>query len=308
MHTESFSLRAEDGASLFVRRWLPEGPIRGIVQIAHGMAEHGARYGGFAQRLAEGGWAVYASDHRGHGQTAPSEQELGHFADDDGWRRVTGDLRQVAEHARRQHAGLPFVLFGHSMGSFMTQWLVHRHPQDVDAVILSGSNIGGGALVRAGKQIAKVERLRLGKRGRSALLASMSFGAFNRGFENRTGFEWLSRDPAEVDLYVADPRCGFEVTTQLWIDLLGALEEIGRADWSRLPKTLPILVFSGALDPVSDRGKGIRALVETMRRAGLARVSETLYPEGRHEMLHDTNRSEVEADVLRWLEANVPAR
>lgn len=305
MKADELRLRADDGVEIQVHRWLPDGAVRGIVQVVHGLAEHGARYGRFAERLTREGWAVYASDHRGHGRTATSDEALGHFADEDGWSRVIADLRMIAQHARREHPGVPFVLFGHSMGSFLSKSLVLRHPQEVDALILSGSNAGGGALVTAGKQVAKLERLRLGRRGKSALLATMSFGNYNRGFEGRTEFDWLSRDPKEVDVYVADPRCGFRASAQLWIDLLGALEELGRAEWARLPRELPVYVFAGELDPVGEKGAGVRRLVATLRGAGMTNVTERLYPEGRHEMLNETNRDEVAADVVRWLDENV---
>lgn len=313
MKTDELDLRADDGATVHVYRWLPEDPatasaVRGVVLIAHGLAEHGARYARLAEALTAAGWAVYAEDHRGHGKTAPSESALGHFADEDGWSRVVADLRMVAERARREHPGAPLVLFGHSMGSFLSQTLVLRHPQEIDALVLSGTTAGGGALVTAGRQVAKLERLRKGRRGKSALLTKLSFGSYNTGFEGRTEFDWLSRDPREVDLYVADPRCGFEATTQLWIDLLGALEELGRADWARLPRDLPIYVFAGERDPVGGKGAGVRRLVSALRAAGLTGVEERLYGDARHEMLNETNRDEVTGELLRWLDAHVPRR
>ena len=242
---------------------------------------------------------------RGHGASIRSAAEQGHFCDEVGWSRVLADLRMVAAHARREHPGVPYVLFGHSMGSFLAQTLVLRHPQEIDALVLSGSTAGGGALVTAGKQVAKLERMRVGKRGTSALLTQLSFGNYNRGFEGRTGYDWLSRDPIEVDLYVADPHCGFEVTTQTWVDLLGALEALGKADWKRLPHDLPILVFAGERDPVGEHGKGVRRLVAALRAAGLAKVTDRLYPQGRHEMLNETNRDEVMDTIVRWLDEHV---
>lgn len=306
MQMDTLKLRADDGVEVAVLRWLPDAAsVRGIVQIAHGMAEHAERYARLAQRLTDAGWAVYASDHRGHGATMRSETERGHLCDEDGWNRVIADLRMVAQHARRAHPNVPYVLFGHSMGSFLAQTLVLRHPQEIDALVLSGSNAGGGALVKAGKQVAKLERIRVGKRGTSALLTQLSFGNYNRGFEGRTEYDWLSRDPIEVDLYAADPRCGFEVTAQTWIDVLGALEDLGRADWKRLPRELPVLVFAGERDPVGEHGKGVRRLVAALRRAGLSKVEDRLYPEGRHEMLNEINRDEVMDTIVRWLDEHV---
>jgi alpha-beta hydrolase superfamily lysophospholipase len=308
MKADELELRADDGVVVHVYRWLPDGAPRGVVQIVHGLSEHGARYARFGEHLTRAGWAVYASDHRGHGRTALTEEALGHFADEDGWSRVIADLRMIARHARGDHAGLPFVLFGHSMGSFLSKSLVLRHPQEIDALILSGSNMGGGALVQAGKQVAKLERLRKGRRGRSTLLVALSFGTYNLPFERRTAHDWISRDHEEVDRYAADPHCGAHPTTQLWIDLFGALDELGRGEWSRLPRELPIYVFAGDQDPVGDKGKGIRKLVTTLRSSGLSNVTERMYPGGRHEMLNEINRDEVTADVLRWLDENVGSR
>lgn len=308
MRSDTITIPSDDDVLVYVHRWMPdEGvKVRGIVQIAHGMAEHGARYARLGRELAERGWSVWADDHRGHGMTAKDDASLGHFCDEDGWLRVIADLRRIAQAARKEHPGVPLVLFGHSMGSFLSSSLVLRHPQEVDALILSGSTAGGGPLVTLGKQIAKLERMRQGKRGKSALLQKMSFGQYNVGFEGRTEFDWLSRDPIEVDKYVVDARCGFPVTNQTWVDLLGALEDLGKAEWSRLPRDLPILVFSGERDPVGENGKGVRKLVVALRGAGLSRVSDRLYPEGRHEMLNEVNRDEVVADLVRWMDENVP--
>jgi alpha-beta hydrolase superfamily lysophospholipase len=305
MRSDTFSLPADDGVSIFVHRWLPDGGVRGIVQIAHGVAEHAARYARLAERLTASGWAVYGSDHRGHGRTATTEAMLGHFGDEDGWARVVADLRRVAQHAHREHPGVPLVLFGHSMGSYLAQTLVLAHPQEVDALILSGTTAGGSPLVTVAKQIAKLERMRKGKSAKSAVMSEVLFAPFRIGLEGRTKFDWLSRDPIEVDKYVADSRCGFDCSSQLWIDLLGALESLGRGQWKRLPRDLPILVFAGLRDPAGDHGKGPKKLVALLRAAGLSRVTERFYDDGRHEMLNETNRDIVEGDVVRWLDENV---
>ncbi len=306
MTAETFRLRADDGVEIAARRWLPEDAPRAVVRISHGMAEHCARYARLAEELTRHGIAVYAHDHRGHGETAKVERDEGHFADEDGWARVIADLRMVGDHARREHPGARHCLFGHSMGSFMTQWVMLFHPDEASAYVLSGSNAGGGALVTAGKQAAKLERLRMGKRGKSALLTALSFGSFNRGFEGRTQYDWLSRDPIEVDKYVADPKCGFMVTTQLWVELLEALETLGKTSWARVAPETPVLVFSGDRDPVS-AGGGIEKLLRAMERGGMRRVTSKLYKDGRHEMVNESNRDEVFADLTRWLREHLPS-
>lgn len=304
MAGNTFSFTAPDGVEIFVYAWLPAGEIRAAIQIAHGMAEHAGRYARVAEALNAQGFAVYASDHRGHGQTASDEQDLGYFADQNGWNKVLGDLHQLSGVIKKRHPGVPFALFGHSMGSFLSQHFLSAFPGEVDAAVLSGSNGKAGALAAVGEVAAKLERARLGARGKSKLLQHMSFGAFNKQFApTRTPYDWLSRDVAEVDTYIADPRCGFDVSTQLWIDLLGGMRlALTDKALGRIPKSLPIYIFSGAKDPVSNQGKGVEALAELYRKLGMEKLSFRRYDEGRHEMLNEINRDEVTADLIAFLE------
>ncbi len=299
MRAEELAHIADDGAALFLRRWTPERAPRAVVQIAHGLAEHSGRYARLAGALVAEGYAVYAHDHRGHGHTAPPG-DLGFFADRAGWGKCVGDIASLTRRIKMEHAGLPVALLGHSMGSFMAQDYVARHGDMLSALVLSGSNGAPPAIAAAGRLIARVERLRLGPRGRSPLLKKLMFGDFNKPFKPaRTDFDWLSRDAAEVDKYIADPLCGFDFSTQLAIDLLDALGELlGPERLACIPRSLPVYVFSGARDPV---GANIAGLIETLRAAGL-NVSSRLYPEGRHEMLNETNRAEVTADLIAFLD------
>jgi alpha-beta hydrolase superfamily lysophospholipase len=303
MRSDTFTLTADDGAALAVHRFLPDGPARAVVHIAHGMGEHGARYARVAAALTAEGFAVYADDHRGHGLTARAEADLGFVASQGGWARLVRDLEQLLARERADHPGLPVTLMGHSMGSFLTQTFLFSHGGELKAAVLSGSSGKPGLLAQAGRLVARLERARLGERGRSALLTSLSFGAFNKQFApTRTAFDWLSRDPREVDAYVADPRCGFEATTSLWIDLLDATAaNADPARQAQLPRDLPVLIFSGSRDPVGENGAGVERLVSEYRRAGLTRVTSKLYPDARHETLNETNRDEVTRDLVSWL-------
>jgi alpha-beta hydrolase superfamily lysophospholipase len=304
-------LRADDGVELALYEWArPAGStIKAVIQIAHGMAEHARRYDRCARALVAAGYAVFAHDHRGHGQTAPNTEGLGSFAAHDGWRRAVEDIHGVRQHIAARHPNLPVVLFGHSMGSFMTQDYLFSHGDAVQAVVLSGTNSGIAPLAMAGRVVAYAERFRVGPRGKSPVLQQLSFGDYNRKFKpTRTEFDWLSRDTAEVDKYVADPLCGFALTTQGWIDVFTGLIRIDDAELrKRIPKHLPIYLFAGAEDPVGRRGKGITTLVEGYERAGLTKVSHRLYPSGRHEMLNEINRDLVTADLIGWLDATVPS-
>jgi alpha-beta hydrolase superfamily lysophospholipase len=308
MRSSDFTHQASDGKALFVYRFLPdEGTkVKAVVHISHGMAEHAARYARLAESLTAAGYAVYANDHRGHGKTA-STDELGFFGKENGFARVVADLAELVAHEKKEHPGLPVVLFGHSMGSYMVQQFLFDHGSELAGAVLSGSAGKPNLLASAGRLVARAERLRLGERGKSKLLGDLSFVAFNKQFApTRTGFDWLSRDAAEVDKYVADPLCGFDVTTTLWVDVLDALgANASPESQARIPKTLPIYVFSGSEDPVSEKTKTLEQLLGAYRLAGIRDVSHRFYPGARHETLNETNRDEVTKDLVTWLDAHV---
>jgi alpha-beta hydrolase superfamily lysophospholipase len=304
MRADSFLLKADDGPEIHVYRWLPDGAPHAAVQVAHGLAEHAGRYARLAEALTGAGYAVYANDHRGHGRTATTPDDLGFFAERDGWNKCIGDLWTLNRRIASDLPGVKIVLLGHSMGSFMSQRFIAEHGAALAGCVLSGSNGPPPSIAGVGRAIARIESWRLGPRGKSPLLAQMFFGAFNKKFApNRTDYDWLSRDNAEVNRYIADPLCGFPFTTRLGIDLLDALGGLTAPETvARIPKDLPVYIFSGARDPVGDN---INGLIDAYRRGGLARLAVKIYPDGRHEMLNETNRAEVTADLLAWLDATV---
>ena len=285
MKAETFTFTSKaDGTAIACYRWHPEESVRGIVQIAHGMAEHGARYGRFAEALCGAKLAVYANDHRGHGRTA-SVSSLGDFGTV-GWDGLVADVVQLTELIRADNPGKPVVLFGHSMGSFAAQQFVLDHSALLDGLILSGSS--------AVDQLAAL----------AASGADVSFSAFNEPFAPaRTDFDWLSRDPKEVDAYVKDPLCGFQVADASMLSLMMAGERLGNAAAiGGIRKDLPVLVFSGSMDPVHGGKALLDLLVQRYTQAGIADLEFKYYEDGRHEMLNETNREEVTADILAWLD------
>ena len=194
MPGSEFDFRADDGQTLLARRWLPEGPPRAVVQIAHGLAEHSARYARLAAALNSAGYAAYANDHRGHGPKAAAA-DLGHFADEGGWDKVVGDLWTLNRLIAAEQPGTPIIFLGHSLGSFLGRGFIAEHSDALAGVALSGSNGKPPAIATLGRLIAREERLRLGKRGKSDLILQMWFGEFNKPFKPaRTDFDWLSRD------------------------------------------------------------------------------------------------------------------
>ncbi|HKW52774.1 MAG TPA: alpha/beta hydrolase [Stellaceae bacterium] len=303
MQRASFTLAAADGVGLFVHGWRPEAPVRGVVQIVHGLAEHAARYARLASALAAAGYAVYAGDLRGHGLTARTPEDLGLFAARDGWSKCLDDLWRLNRRIADDHPGAPIILLAHSMGSSLAQHLIGLHGDALAGVVLSGSSGKPSALAVAGRLIARLERLRLGRRGHSALLQRLSFDAFNKQFAPaRTPFDWLSRDAAEVDKYIADPLCGFSASIQLWIDLLDGLGAATSAPHqARILKHLPIYVIAGSRDPVGGNTRGVAQLLAAYREAGLERVAHRFYADARHELFNETNRDEVTRDLIAWL-------
>jgi alpha-beta hydrolase superfamily lysophospholipase len=305
MPASEFHFGGADGAQRLGRRWTPDGTPRAVVQIAHGLAEHSARYARLAGALNVAGFAAYASDHRGHGPACAAD-DLGHFADRNGWAACVADLWTFNRLIAAENPGVPIALLGHSMGSFLARSFATKHSDALAGLVLSGSSGKAPAIAAAGRFVARGERLRLGVRGTSPLLVQMMFGAFNKPFEPaRTPFDWLSRDPAEVDKYVADPACGFPFSTQLAIDLLDALPGLSApASLAPIRKDLPIYIFSGEKDPV---GANIQSLIDAYKAAGFSRVTSRIYPGARHETLNETNRDEVTRDLVAWLNGVVGA-
>jgi alpha-beta hydrolase superfamily lysophospholipase len=286
----------------YIHRWPVDQP-RLLVHVVHGMAEHGARYARLAMDLNAHGFAVWAHDHRGHGLTATSSGELlGHFADSNGWRLVVDDAWGVSREMMAAYPGIPIALFAHSMGSFVGQTLLGEHGDAYRAVVLSGTD-GAPDLAEGFLRAVSVGQVRiLGARNPGKWIDRQITRTFNSRFEpRRTNFDWLSRDTAEVDKYVGDCLCGFPLSSQTWFDFLHGKSALGSDEQvDRIPKALPIHLIAGTHDPVGKDGKGVRKLLEVYLKKGLA-VSSQLYPEARHELVNETNRGDVTADLIDWL-------
>lgn len=301
---DRFSLKADDGFSLSAMRWLPSGRPRAILQLSHGLAEHASRYASFAEACAAKGVAVYAHDHRGHGESIDASTPRGHYADSDGWSKVVGDVDTMNRHARVSHPDVPVFLFGHSMGSFIARAYLVAHGNELAGAILSATGWRLGPGYRAVQWFARRQIQKLGARTPSSFMTKLVFGTYNVQFTpTRTGFDWLSREPASVDAYIADPLCGFDCSGQLWHDFMAgahALEKL-EDDRERLAR-MPILLIAGTRDPVSMGGFANTQLSARYRAAGNTDVTDKRYPGGRHELLNETNRAEVSADIVAWIE------
>lgn len=283
---------SSDNQEIRFRRWLPEGEVRAILLIFHGMAEHSERYSDFAEFMNHQGFAVFAPDHRGHGLTAASLDNLGYFSIENGWNKVVQDLISLKEIAQGEHREKPLFLLAHSMGSFLARDMLSREGESFSGVILSGTGYVAPLLARVMRSIASMEIKRFGDRHPSQRLNGLSFGTYNRKFKPvRTEFDWLSRDEEQVDKYIADDYCGFICTSGLYNDLAGGLSRI--ADPNQLqgtPKDLPLLLYSGDQDPLYP---GVSKVMKLYRKLGMTRLELKTNPGGRHESLNETNRSEV---------------
>ena len=277
----TFRFAGAEDADIAGFRWADDTMTpRAVLQVAHGMGEHARRYLAPLEPLIAAGWVVYADDHRGHGLTAPSRAHLGDFGEN-GAQLVVEDLRRLTALARAEHPDLPLILMGHSLGSFFAQAFVFDHSKAIDGLVLSGTAAFGDRT----EAPRRLDEVRVD------------------GEAPRTPFDWLSRDPAEVDAYIADPLCGFSRKT-------GGSSGFGRlaarvrdpAEIAKIRKDLPIYIFVGDKDPINQDLALLQPLVDRYREAGLKDMEVRVYPGGRHEMLNETNRAEVVADLTAWLE------
>ena len=300
---------SNEKTNIRARRCLPDGQARAVVQIAHGIAEHIERYDDFAAFLAENGFAVFGADHLGHGKSVNSSDELGFFAESGGWDMAVRDMDKLHDLAKEEFPGLPYFLFGHSMGSFLARTYIIRFRSGLDGVILSGTGQQPKALVLGGKIMGKREIKKHGATYKSKMLNDLAFGSYNKGFETpRTVSDWISRDVEAVDKYIEDPLCGYVPSAGLFHDMMCGIEFITNPrNVRRMNPELPVYFMSGDADPVGENGRGVMRAYRSFLDAGMKDVSLKLYHEGRHEMLNELNRDEVYKDILSWLESEIKA-
>ena len=293
--------------SIHALKCVPDGKPRAVVQIAHGIAEHIDRYRPFMEFLADNGFVAAGNDHLGHGKSIRVPEEQGFFAEKDGWWRVVDDMDKLHDIMSNEYPELPYVLFGHSMGSFLTRTYLIKHPDKYDGVILSGTGHQSPALVLGGNVAASVMAKLNGAMGDGTKLDSLAFGSYLSKIENpRTKFDWLSRDAEQVDKYIADPLCGFVGKIGLYRDMMQGIKFItDKKNIAQMNKEKPVYFMSGDGDPVGDYGKGVERAYKAFCDAGLHDVFMRLYPGGRHEMLNETNKEQVYQDILNWLNEKI---
>jgi alpha-beta hydrolase superfamily lysophospholipase len=283
---ERFHFTSSDGLSIACVKWSNGHHVRGVVQIAHGLGEHVGRYAQLAETLAQAEFVVYANDHRGHGLTAKPAGSFGDFGPG-GFDQLVEDMVSLRVIAKDEHRGKPYILLGHSMGSFAAQQFVLDHSHSIDGLALSGSGALDG-LARLAQSISPgTDPMKL----------------MNAGFEPaRTSSDWLSRDDTEVDKFVNDPLCFPALKPESMQSFLDAFPRLADPrEIRKIRDDLPVYILSGGDDPVGQRLEGVRVLIDRYRSAGLASIAQDFYSGGRHEMLHEINRRDVITNLLVWL-------
>lgn len=288
-------------------RWIPDKKITGVVQIVHGMAEHIDRYEDLARFLAERGILVTGDDHLGHGKSVPEGGTYGYFCKQDPATVVVRDVHRLKKMTQEEYPGVPYLILGHSMGSFILRNYLFRYGTGIQGAIICGTGSQPQALVKVSKAIAALQGAFLGEKHTAKMIDKMAFGNYNKKIENpKTSFAWLCCDEAVVEAYHENPLCGFVFTVNGFRTLFTLLERLNQpANLSRMPKTLPVHFIAGEEDPVGNYGEGVKQAYESFVNAGMEKVSLKLYPNARHELLNEKNKMQVYEDLYLWIEERI---
>jgi len=300
---EDFWYPSKGAGKIHGCRWTPEGAPKAVVQILHGIAEFVERYDDFANYLASHGFLVVAEDHMGHGQSINGEGIQGYFHG--GWFTAVEDSMQLMADTKAAHPDLPYILFGHSMGSFMARTILAKYPDcGLTAAVICGTGWQPAFALPALIKVVDTVCKKSGETQPNEKLQGLVFGSYNKRVEHpRTPFDWLSRDAKIVDDYIAHPLCGFTASAGLLRDMMKGIYFIEqKKNLQNMNKELPVFFIAGGDDPVGPYGKGVHTAAEAFRSAGMADVSVRIYPLCRHEILNEINRKEIYEDVLEWIE------
>jgi alpha-beta hydrolase superfamily lysophospholipase len=290
---------------IFVRIYEPvdKEKVKGVLQIAHGMAEHSLLYIDFAKHIAAKGYAVAVNDHLGHGKSVSAGGSYGYFGEG-GCQNMVEDMHKLYSLMRGEHPTVPYIIMGHSMGSFLARAYTAQFGNELDAAIYLGTcGDLNAAVFKAEKLLAERIMKKKGEKSHHSLFAKLSTQKFNQAFSPfRTPNDWLSRDEEEVDKYTKDPLCGFDLTVSGYRDIVILQNEISSSHWYKRVPDIPILILSGDRDPVGDFGKGVKKVAQKLEKTG-HRVRLVLYPEARHVVLCETNKEEVYEEIGKFLES-----
>lgn len=280
--------------------YLPEGQPKAVFHVVHGMTEHIGRYAGFLREMAAAGYVCVAYDNLGHGATANDDSELGYIAKKDGWKFMVDDVNAVGAAMKQEYSGIPYYLMGHSMGSFIVRVAAANYPDLPDKLVVMGTG-GPNPASKAALCLINIIKFFRGDKHISPMIENLAFGEYNKGFGDGTNGDWLSKNPEVRKTYQVDKFCNYHFTVSAMHDLVKLNDVANSAAWFQtIDKNLPILLVSGADDPVGDHGKGVTEVYDKLKQSG-ANVTLKLYEDNRHEILNDTAREETIADIKAFL-------
>ena len=309
MNYTTHNYTTKDEESIFYYQWKANAdvPFKGVVQISHGVGEHAGRYQRIANILQKQGYEVYANDHRAHGRSVKSDELMGFYAGKNYFEDAVEDMRQLTEIIKKENHNQKIILFGHSMGSLLSRQYVTIYGDELHALILSGTASFMKGLGNVGLIGANVIKVFKGRTKKNELLKSLFFSEFNKKFKpNRTSLDWISSDEEQVDIFDADPYRIEDFSLSVFLDIVKASKQLNKQPmFNATPKNLPIFIFSGDKDPVGEMGKGLKRVLKQYKKAGIQDVTLKLYKGGRHEMLNEVNREEVEQDLMSWLNKKI---
>lgn len=304
MKKEFFYPSADGETTIHGIEWIPEGGVKAVLQICHGMVEYVDRYDSFASWLAERGWYVTGNDHLGHGKSIASEDRYGFFHVPDGNRCVLSDIQTLRERTGARYPDVPYFMLGHSMGSFLLRQYILKHGRGLDGAVIMGTGCKSRIVLEAGQLLCRLIAAVKGWDFRSRLIDSLGLGGLNRKFEPcESKREWVTSDTEMREKYEEDPLCSFTFTVNGYFHMFEGMKQIaGRQGVRRIPRTLPILLVSGKEDPVGKFGKDVEKLYRLYQEAGIKDVTLQLYEKDRHEVLHEKDRQQVFEDIWNWME------
>lgn len=303
-----FFIQSTNGINkLHVIEWIPEGEIKAILQLSHGMVEYIDRYDKFAKYLNERGILVVGGDHLGHGLTAANDDELGYFPAEDGSKTVVNDLYEITKYTKNKYKDIPYYILGHSMGSFMVRRYIMTYGSEVDGTVIMGTGGQPKFLVSIARMLVSVLTTIKGSQHRSKLVNKLSFGTYNKKFKPvRTEYDWLTRDEDIVDEYKSSKYCTFLFTLNGYKTLFNTINFINKkSNMENIPKNMPILFVSGDKDPVGGNGAGVKKVFNIYKKLGIKDIKIKLYKDARHEILNEINNDEVFEDIYNWLKGNI---
>lgn len=304
---EHFYYLSKDGkTNIHAVKWLPEGKPRGVVQIIHGMCEYAERYAPFAEFLAANGFIVCAEDHAGHGKSAATNADLGWFNEDHSLDTVIADIRTLHITMKKESAGLPYIVLGHSMGSFFCRKYIALYGSELSGAIIMGTGFKGSPLMNTALTMTRLNAAFKGWRNRSKFIKSLAFGSYNKRFKSENNsLSWLSVDVDNTVAYRANEFCNFDFTNNGYFILFSAIKSAcSKKAIAAVPKNLPVYFVAGNCDPVGDYGKGVIKAYGKFKKAGIQKVDITLYDDARHEILNDICKRQTYADLLNFISKN----